>query len=329
MNYIGSKKKLLPFLESVILEVTGSLEDKTFSDLFSGTAIVASHFKGLAKEVYANDFEYYAYVLGKNYLEGKNVDLELIDELNAIPDGYGFISENYSLGGSDRMYFTEENALVIDAVRSHLEGLWENGDISEVNYFFGLCSILESADKVANTASVYGAYLKKFKASAQKDLVIAPALPVFPAKPGKMNQAPIQEIVSNIKGDVVYLDPPYNARQYGSNYHMLNTIAHYKEFIPKGITGLPEYQRSEFCSKVKVKKAFENLLDKLNFKYIFISYNNEGILPLETLQGMLSELGTYTMFDTEHQRFKADTDANRNTGTSKTIEYLHVVERVV
>lgn len=323
MNYIGSKKKLLSFLENVILEVTGGLGDKSFYDLFSGTTIVAQHFKPLAKEVVANDFEYYSYVLGRNYIQNSIVDTNLIDTLNSVPGEEGFITTAYSHTG--RMYFTEENAMKIDAVREYIQGLYENGDIDEDNYYFALCSLLESADKVANTASVYGAFLKKYKNTALTSLTISPALPVATNNQGTMYNKDINDFVKEISGDVVYLDPPYNPRQYGSNYHMLNTIASYKPFEPKGKTGLPEYQKSKYCSKVTARKTFEELISNLDFKYIFISYNNEGIIS--NIGDILSQYGKYTEYTTDYARFRADKSSNRNVGTNKVIEYLHVLEK--
>ena len=35
----------------------------------------------------------------------------------------------------------------------------------------------------------------------------------------------INTLIKNTKHDVVYLDPPYNHRQYSGNYHILETIA--------------------------------------------------------------------------------------------------------
>jgi adenine-specific DNA-methyltransferase len=323
MNYIGSKKKLLPFLEETILKVISNPETKSFADLFSGTTIVASHFKKHFNSIIANDLEYYSYVLGRNYIQNQIVNLSLIDKLNSLSGESGFISQHYAPPA--RMYFTEQNANKIDAIRQEIEAWYENGDITEDNYYFLLCSLLESADKVANTASVYGAYLKAFKASASKSLILDPALPVFPAKSGKMHNKDILELLTEIEGDVLYLDPPYNGRQYGSNYHMLNTIARYKEFTPKGVTGLPDYNKSDFCSKVKVEKVFKQLLETANFKYIFISYNDEGILPIEKLASICKSIGKYDLYQIDYQRFKAD--SARKTKQDSTIEFIHVVEK--
>ena len=46
--------------------------------------------------------------------------------------------------------------------------------ISYDEYVYLLSCLIEGADKVANTASVYEAFLKKFKKSAVKKLIIKP-----------------------------------------------------------------------------------------------------------------------------------------------------------
>ena len=101
------------------------------------------------------------------------------------------------------------------------------------------------------------------------------------------------ELIKRIEGDILYLDPPYNSRQYGANYHMLNTIAEYKAFEPKGKTGLREYSRSQYCSKRTVKEAFESLIDAAQFKYILLSYNNEGLMSPEDVKSVMSQYGHY------------------------------------
>lgn len=99
-------------------------------------------------------------------------------------------------------------------------------------YFFLLASLLESADKVANTASVYGAYLKTLKRSATKIMELQPASFELTSNRHRIYQEDGNDLIQNIKGDILYLDPPYNTRQYGANYHILNTIVKYNIFAP-------------------------------------------------------------------------------------------------
>ncbi len=331
MNYIGSKHKLFPFISETITNVVGNdLSQKTFCDLFAGTGIVGRNFKTGVKQVITNDVEYYSFVLNKNYI-GNHLPLNsenLIKQLNNLKGIKGFVFEEYSEGGtSGRNYFTSENGQQIDAVRIQIEKWKNNSEISENQYYFLLASLLESADKIANTASVYGAYLKKIKPSAAKTMVIKPATFQETKNNHLVFQKDGNELIKNIKGDILYLDPPYNARQYGANYHLLNTIAKYDTFVPKGVTGLRDYYKSDYCKKNVVLQSFTELLRNAQFKYIFLSYNNEGLMSSDIVEETMKKFGKYSLATTKYQRFKADKTENRNHKANETTEYLHILEK--
>lgn len=331
MNYIGSKHKLSSWILSTVKSTCGDdLTNYVFCDLFAGTGIVGRTFKPVVKSVIANDLEHYSYVLNRHYI-GNSDFIEIdayIEELKDIEPVKGFIFEHYAEGGkADRLYFSSENGQKIDAIRLQINTWKEAQKINEDQYFLLLASLLESADKVANTASVYGAYLKKLKASAQKalDLQAAPYLKT------ETSHAVYNEdgnrLIHNIEGDILYLDPPYNARQYGANYHLLNTIAKYNTFAPKGKTGLPPYKKSAYCRKPEVAKVFEDLIVSAKFKYIFLSYNNEGLMTSHEVSQIMSKYGVYDLTTIDYQRFKADKTQNRNHKASKTTEYVHILEK--
>ncbi|WP_111707352.1 DNA adenine methylase [Lutibacter citreus] len=331
MNYIGSKNKLSSFILQTISEtVQEDLNSFVFCDLFAGTGIVGRTFKTFVKQVISNDTEYYSYVLNRNYIGNyKDKDYsEIVSTLNEVEGVEGFIFQNYcENGNADRLYFSEENGKKIDAIRIQIELLKSNNKIDEDTYYFLLCSLIESADKVANTASVYGAYLKQLKKSAQKPLIFAPANFIKTKNQHKVFNKDANSLIKEIYGDILYLDPPYNARQYGSNYHLLTTIARYDTFIPKGKTGLRDYYKSSYCKKNEVKNSFEELVKNANFKYIFLSYNNEGLMSEEDVKNIMSKYGVYSLESKKYQRFKADKTENRNHKATETVEYLHILEK--
>ncbi len=331
MNYIGSKHKLSSFISETVSEVVGEdLSQKTFCDLFAGTGIVGRNFKTQVKQVIANDVEYYSFVLNRNYIGNYKAipSEELLEELNNLKGVKGFIFQHYSENGkAGRNYFTSQNGQKIDAIRLQIKKWKEASTINEDQYFFLLASLLESADKVANTASVYGAYLKKIKPSAAKKLEIKPATFQQTKRKHQVFQEDSNALIKKIEGDILYLDPPYNARQYGANYHLLNTIAKYDTFVPKGVTGLRDYYKSDYCKKGEVLNSFTELLKNAQFKYIFLSYNNEGLMSEETVKKAMKQFGNYHLETTKYQRFKADKTESRNHKANHTFEYLHILEK--
>ncbi len=330
MNYIGSKLKLLNFIETTVQNVVGKdLTSKVFCDLFAGTGIVGRHFKPLTRQIIANDLEYYSFVLNKNYVENQLVDKqnEWMSELNALsPVSNGLIYQYYCSGSnSGRNYFSNENGQKIDAVRGYVEKIFKTGNISDETYYFLLASLLESADKVANTASVYGAFLKHIKKTAAQPLLLTPATFLRDNKKHRVFNENSNQLIHKISGDILYLDPPYNARQYGANYHLLNTIADYKPFEPSGKTGLRPYQKSKYCSRRTISEEFEELIKNAQFQYIFLSYNNEGLMSLDETRKIMQKYGKYDLEKTVYQRFKADKTENRNHKSTQTEEYIHIL----
>lgn len=325
MNYIGSKYRLSSWIKDTINK-NGGIKDKVFCDIFAGTGAVARSVKKYVKQVIINDIEPYSYALNRNYI-GNHIAFEyqgILEELNDLKPSEGFVYKNYCLGGSgERQYFSDENGLKIDAIRVEIEKYKRDENL----YYFLLASLLESADKVANTASVYGAYLKHLKKSAQKSMILEAAVFEENEAEHQVFNEDANSLIKKIEGDILYLDPPYNHREYGANYHILNTIALYDEFNPKGKSGLREYKKSRYCKKNEVHSAFEELVKEANFKYIFLSYNNEGIMSQKDVETIMKKYGSYGLETKEYQRFKADKTQNRNHKADMTFEYLHILEK--
>jgi adenine-specific DNA-methyltransferase len=134
------------------------------------------------------------------------------------------------------MYFSDENAQKCDMIREKIEERKEDKKITDDEYYFLLTSLLEAIDKVANTASVYGAFLKQLKKSAKKPMELVPVELFENDNEHDIFNEDINKLVANTKHEVVYLDPPYNHRQYSGNYHILETIAKYDNPTIKGKT---------------------------------------------------------------------------------------------
>lgn len=351
MNYIGSKLSLLEFLENSINKVVDK-NCEVFCDLFAGTGIVGSYFKKRGFSIIANDIQYYGYVLNRHYIGNhkeltfsnlteeipnlKNIEAGerrgfICNYLSSLEGKSGFIYKNYCLGGTKekepRQYFSDENGMRCDAIRQKIENWKKNNLVSDDEYYFLIATLIESIDKYANTASVYGAFLKVLKRTARNNLILKPAELIINDQNHEVFNEDINKIVKKVSGDILYLDPPYNHRQYATNYHLLETIARYDDPKIHGKTGLRDYsdQKSQYCSRLKVKEAFKDLVLNAKVKYIFLSYNNEGLMGLDDIKEIMSLRGEYGFFTKSYNRFKADKDCDRNYKSNQTTEYLHYV----
>ena len=328
LNYIGSKRTLFDKILKTCQENIPDLASHTFMDLFAGTGYVGFNMQPHVRNTCANDLEYYSFVINHalhccNY---SNEIANTISTLNKLPGVKGLVYNHFSNHSvCERMFFTNENAMKCDAIRQYIQQLYEDKVCDQATFYFLVASLLVSIDKVANTSCVYGAYLKEFKTSAQKPLVL---LPIHT----KTTISTINNTVYNgkaedvckIGADIVYMDPPYNNRQYSANYSPLNYIAHYDATVElTGKTGLISgYNRSDFSKKGEVVTAFQTLIDGVKCKYMILSYNNEGIMDYENLKKMMEKRGALKIYKILYKKFKAQMTVD----VANVYEYLWVLE---
>jgi len=307
MRYIGSKTNLLNEISEVINKNTKNL--KSFCDIFTGTGVVSRNFKK-DFSVMSNDILYFSHIIQKATIEGNQIPefLNLANEIREDPFIYlnnineskfqfstaPFIYDNYAPSTScDRQYFSKKNALKIDAIRQTIESWSIQGLISDVEYSYLLACLIESAPFVSNIAGTYGAYLKHWDKRALKAVNLI-RLPV--ENNNKRNYSfnkDANDLIKVISGDILYIDPPYNGRQYLSNYHILETLAKYDNPKIKGITGIREDSEgsSDYCKKSKVGSSFHNLIENADFKFIVVSYSTDGIMAEDEIAATLEKFG--------------------------------------
>lgn len=326
MRYIGCKTLLLNNIKKVIDD--NIKRASIFCDIFSGTSTVARYFKNYY-EILSNDNLYFSYVLQKATIENNKIPkfnklnfnpIEYLNNLNdssleKLPKKKRFFQNNYSPVGN-RMYITSDNALKIDFARNKIEEWKSNGLITKPEYYYLVASVIEGIPYVSNISGTYGAYHKEWDKRALKKFELKNLLIYDNEKKNKCFNEDGVKLLKKIKGDILYIDPPYNERQYLPNYHLLETAAKYDNPTLKGITGQRDYDnnKSDFCIKSKVKKAFEELIKNANFKHIILSYNTDGIMKIDEIEGILKKYSiskTYKLYKIPYRRYKSNTQKEK------------------
>jgi len=322
MNYLGKKEKLNDFIFDTIknfIEINNDYltNERTFFDLFTGTSSVAKYWKNREFNVSANDIQFYSFVKANSLLNNFNVRKikiqKIIDKINLINCNdieEGFITKNYSpFNNQTRTFFTIENAKIIDYSISLIKENFKDKKINKNEKYFLIAKLIDSASKVSNTAVVFEAYLKSFKPTALKKITLVNDIDLIKEKTkSKVYNEDINILISKVKGDILYLDPPYNSRGYDSNYHLLETISLGDEPEIKNVSGkrVGLEKKSSFTAKRTAKDAMTFLLENAKFQYVFISYNNEGIIsPIEFINLFEKNKWIYKIYKKKYKRFKS------------------------
>lgn len=330
LNYIGSKKLLSKQLLEILQELIPDLSSRIVFDGFGGTGSMSLSFQPHCQKVIANDMEYYSHAtLHAHLISSWTPRLEqLLQILNELPpsEELGLITQHYSPIGN-RMFFTRDNARRIDVIRRQI-GEWQASQfINQDEYHYLIACLLEASDKRANVSCVYGAYLKSFKKSSLDPLKLEP-VHRHSSLEGEVHRGDVADLMSHTTpGSVLYLDPPYNERQYGANYFVLNVIVKYEEPHPRGITGIPEagYYKSPYCRKSEIREALRGILSTFQGEYVAMSYNNEGLLSREIIETEFRESGYQVECrEIPYKKFKAQ----KSVEGSQTIEYLFVARKI-
>lgn len=354
-NYLGSKMKLLDFIKDTVCDYTNKSSYKevtSFADICSGTGVVSFDvLKGGCNKILTNDIQNYAYVVSsvwskngmdiqklKKIVDGLNDELSKVQEIDLpnvdnLDTGSYFIYSNYTEAGPDyRLYLTKMNGYKTDYIRTHINRLRERGDLNDKEYRLLLKLLLYAVSSVSNIASVYGAYLKKYKKVALKNIVLNWSLVESLVDDDIQHECYNSNISDLLNSkdfsdyEVVYMDPPYVAnRSYHDNYHLLETISRYDNPKIKGKTGLRELvdTKSKFCSKRDAFDEFKVVLSKIRSRYIFISYSSESVVSKSDMMELLENAGWNDVkcYEKQYQRFKSNKNSDEKQ-PKNIIEYI-------
>lgn len=301
MRYLGSKTLLLDSIGKIVYEYK---ENGIFCDPFGGIGTVGSFMKGCGYSVVSGDILQFAHFFQKSRIQNSFLPnfekikqlthTDTIEELENyftnIVEHQGWFIEEYSV---KRQFFTRENA---EHIQACIDKIWmwrKKGEIDEEEYAVLTASLIQSMDKVANTAGTYYAYLKKWYRKALKKFVFLFLVPTEGRRDCRAALMDANLLVKNIKTDILYLDPPYNERNYGRYYHLPETIAGGRMPNPTGKSGM--YTCKDIYSKYNKKKeageAFEELIEGTEAGCIIFHYTDNGIIEIDRIRRMLCSMG--------------------------------------
>lgn len=309
-RYTGSKYKLADWIDNLIAE---NCEGNSFCDIFAGTGVIAAKELNRFDRVILNDFLHSNNVIYNAFFLDMPYDMSKLQFMIAdwldVPVSEmdsSFMYENYA-----DTYFSANDTKIIGYLRKKIEEVKDK--INHKEYCILIASLIYSADKIANTVGHYDAYIKgkniddKFKFMFVKPYDTSD-------KKIEIYKEDANELVKSIECDIVYIDPPYNSRQYSRFYHILETLT--KNDSPE-LTGAalkpPAENMSDYC-RTSARMVFADLIDNLKCKYIVVSYNNtynsksnssRNKMELEDIIAPLERKGELLTFEKKHQAFNA------------------------
>ena len=265
-RYIGSKKRLIEYIKKIVNNECKNVN--TIADIFGGIGNVANAFNPTHK-IIINDILYSNYITYDCFFSNSYYDMdyikEMIDYYNTLEGNTNYFSQY-----GDNKYFTKNNADKIGVIREEINK--ENGRTKNIL----LTSLLYATDKVANTTGLYEAYLKKLQTNAKNNILLEyPNINDDFNVDNEIYNMDSNKLVKQINPDLVYIDPPYNQRQYGNNYHVLENLVEWNK--PELFGKTIKYKnnvKSDYSSKPKAKKTFDELIQNINSEYILVSYSN-------------------------------------------------------
>jgi adenine-specific DNA-methyltransferase len=302
IKYIGSKRTLVPLITDTIAELTPP--PATVLDLFSGTSRVGHALKARGYRVIANDHNAYAHALAMCYVQAED-DLasdaqRLVDEFNTVRGDAGYFTQTFC---KDSRFFQPKNGARIDAIRDAIAAKALPPELEAVM----LVSLMEAADRVDSTTGLQMAYLKDWAPRAHNDLELRVPRLLKRPKAGKCRALCEDALAAAATpADIAYIDPPYNQHSYLANYHIWETLVRWDKPRYYGVAckrADVRERNSVFNSRRAFVQAFEALVAAVAAPVLVVSFNDEGFLPREQAEAILSTRGQVRTLERDYKRY--------------------------
>lgn len=301
IKYLGSKRALLPVLERVIAEF-GPIA--TALDLFAGTTRVGRMLKRRGVRVHSNDTATYSEVIARCAIatDARQVDprevRQLLDELSATPPAPGYFTATFCVASR---FVHPDNGARVDAIRAAIDERAPDEPLRSI----ALTALLLATDRVDSTTGLQMAYLKQWAPRALKPLQLRePELLDGPGSVSRLDAAECARTAGSF--DLAYIDPPYNQHSYFGNYHVWETLVRNDSPETYGVACKRvdcRTTKSPWNSKRRIRAAFEELIAAVDARHLLVSFSNEGYLPVDEIESLLSTRGPVRRIAVDHARY--------------------------
>jgi adenine-specific DNA-methyltransferase len=337
-RYLGNKTRISDWIADIVMEKLP--QNSRIADPMCGTASMSEAFADRGLQVVASDQLKFPILHAKARLQyAHKYDFSkvamsyesAIEKLNSLETVKGLFWNEYSEeglpvnGAKPRKYFTGENASKIDAIRAKILE-WRSIGLNHDACDLLLHDLILAVNDVANIAGTYGYYRSSWNKSSLKSLELKVSKRVSYSNKHIVLQGKVEEVASNLNVNACYLDPPYTKRQYGGNYHILETLAQEDTPIPAGEGGLRDWspQASDYCYKRHVRTAFHKTIKELDVRWIFLSYSEDGHIPQDELLDLLGEYGSVERLTMPLERYRSNANVNKKGQVN---EHLYILEK--
>ncbi|MCL5946580.1 MAG: DNA adenine methylase [Chloroflexi bacterium] len=301
IKYIGSKRAILPQIIAIVRRIP---DVHRVCDLFAGTTRVAQALKIQGLFVVSNDLASYSEVFSRTYIQAdaRTVDRKRIAELLAylqrVSPHPGYFTHTFC---EEARYFQPHNGAKIDAIRQAIDSVATNGEEKSIL----LTSLLLAADRVDSTTGLQMAYLKEWAPRSYQPLELR--MPHLLPGEGLALRRDANLLAKELDDiDLAYIDPPYNQHSYFSNYHIWETLVRNDSPETYGVAQKRvdcRVNKSPYNLKSEIRAVFQDLVSSLRAKYLLISFNNEGFLDIDDIEGILSEVGYVAYVGIDFKRY--------------------------
>lgn len=318
-RYLGNKFKLLGFIKRIIEENCD--EVKIIADLFAGTGAVASGFSS-NKTVVTNDILYCNYICNYAWFSPENFREKLIQNLILEYNEVVVVHSNYMSRNFADTYFSKEDCKKIGFIREDVERKYRTGMINKREWAILVTSLIYAMDRIAKTCGHYDAY-RKGECFEEHLKLKTPLVSLNNNYRNCCFNEDVNALISKISADIIYLDPPYNSRQYCDAYHLLENVARWQKPKLFGVAKKMDrtFLKSAYCTKMATR-AFETLVEKAKSRYILLSYSNmndkgnersNARIKDEDILRILKKKGAVKIFEQNYKAF--------STGKSEILDH--------